>query len=256
MKHIIYNQLIELNNNYYLNKSDSNHIKNSLRLRIGDEIIVLDISEKNYVCEIVSMSNKGVEFIPKSIMEKSYNHKKIEIELCFSLIKPNKIELVLEKCTEINVSSFQLISTNFCSYSADNINQRKYERWNKIIKEAVQQCGRDIIPPLKEVVPIKNLEIEKNSTVILLDENCNIPLLTQLEQNYINDNKIIIFTGPEGSFSEDEKQFIRSKFNALPSSISNNVLKSETASILAVGICNHFFQYKYDFKEAKNENPK
>ncbi len=244
MKQIIYNQKINLGKEFHLDKETSHHVKNVLRLKLQDKIYVIDESENLYFSQIVKFIHNIVYLIPlkKIEVDKSEN---INIDLFFSIIKKNKINILLEKCTELGVNSFNPIITEHCSISKKDLNNINLKRWQKIIKSSVQQCGRSTIPKINKIIDITKLNFDNDdkSIFLLLDENEANPILSILmKTDFEIINNINIFVGPEGSFSDYERDYLIKNFDAIPVSISKNILRSETASVFSIGVCRHFIE--------------
>lgn len=251
MKQIIYNKTLKIGKSYQLNQFDSHHLCNVLRLKKENQFNVLDKNNHIFKCKIVNINNNIIDFIPL-IEIKNEENISFSINLYISIIKPKKLDMIFEKCTELGVSSFNIMETQNSSYSISIINEKKLDRWKRIIKSAIQQCGRKTIPKINLVNDIKNIKIPLNATVLLLDEHANVPMFQQL-LNFHNNNDIYIFIGPEGSFTNTEKNQLVNKYNAVQVSVSNNILRSETAAIISVGICKNFSQY-IEYRREYNEN--
>ena len=109
------------------------------------------------------------------------------------------------------------------------------DRFKKIIVEAVEQCGGTFIP---EISPVSSLvkvieELPEDRMIIFCDES--------LESRNINDNllsanseKVALLVGPEGGFSDSERNLLRTKRNVLPVSLGNRILRAETAAVIAL----------------------
>lgn len=249
MKQVVYDKLIKINEEFSLNKAQSHHIKNVLRLKPNEKIIVIDKSETKFKCQISNYIHNIIYLLPLYKINIKCDNK-IEIELFFGIIKNNKISILLEKGTELGVNSFNPIITKYCSMNNHDLKSINLNRWRKIIKSSVQQCGRHTIPQLKEIIHINEFKTvhNNNSLILILDEDSTRPLLSVIMKTDLERiNTIRLFAGPEGSFTQSEKSILIDEFNAIPVSISRNVLRSETASICSVGICKHFIEASQTF---------
>lgn len=244
MKQLYYNNKIELNSTYKIIGKDFHYIKNVIRLRNDDIINILDKNNNKYQCKITSVNKDDIKFTVLKKLKNNSGEYFTNIHLYFSLIKNKKIELILEKVTELGITTFNPIITDYCSYELKSINKNKIERWKTIIKSAVQQCGRNSLPKLNQIKKLNEISININNLNILLDETSDKTFLNILHKYYSDSiSDVNIFVGPEGSFSDSEKDIIIKKYKAKPVSISNNILRSETASISVISIIQNYLDY-------------
>jgi len=208
-------------------------LKNVFRLESGDEIVLLDNSGFKYRCKIELLAkNEGVF----EVLEATENLLKParEIYLYLSMIKKDHFEWVLQKATEIGVTHFipilssRSIKTNF-----------NHERGLKILKEAAEQSGRGTLPELKQIISFDEAldGVEKNKIPAIafhLDEGLMeaAEFISQKMKKQPSSEKVAIFIGPEGGWSETEiEQFKKRDVNIL--SLGEATLRAETAAIVA-----------------------
>jgi len=206
-----------------------NQIKNVFRLKTGSEILILDNTGYEYVVKITKLTNNIEGKIVKKIKQKQPEKK---INLFCSILKGDNFEFVLQKVTELGIAEITpVIFQN--SLKKDIVN--KIDRWNKIIKEASEQSMRFFLPELNKAVEFgKAIQQVENKFNLVADQESKINLLKYSEK--IRKEKIInIFAGPEGDFSEKEKE-IMVKAGFLFYNLGNNTLRSETACIASAGI--------------------
>ncbi len=206
---------------------------NVLKFKKGEKISFFDGNvEKDFIYTIKDINKKFAIFeFYKEI--KNFSQKK-EINLCISVVKKEKMALIIEKCTEIGVSNFISIISE--RVEKKNINSFNIEKLTKVAKEAVEQSGFSFIPtitePLKLEKLIKKLENEKElEKVVILDtfESKNVFLdLKDLKKFSFK----YIFIGPEGGWSDKEVSFFKEK-NLNFINFGQNVLRTETAAIVS-----------------------
>jgi 16S rRNA (uracil1498-N3)-methyltransferase len=205
-----------------------NQIKNVFRLNISSEITIFDEMGNEYLVQISILQKDLVQ--GKILNKKKSIKNKFEVGLFCSLLKGDHFETVLEKCTELGVSFFQPVI--FDRSIIRVLNPSKIERYKKIIKEATEQSGRlqlpEIFEPISFAEAIKKTEGDFN-LVSIIGASKNI---LDIKFRYKNVN---IFIGPEGDFSQSELDFMK-KEDYLFSNLGDNVLRSETACIIASGI--------------------
>ena len=152
-----------------------------------------------------------------------------------SLLKGEKLELVLQKATELNVDTIYLVSTTNCVAKYDDKKlQSKVSRWEKIMLEAAQQCGRNQLPTL--VVGEKLLDVLKIEygalKLVAYENEAGHTIKTALQSIHNNQNitDILICIGPEGGYQEKEiNAIIESGGKSV--SLGNTILRAETAAI-------------------------
>lgn len=152
-----------------------------------------------------------------------------------SLLKGEKLEWVLQKATELNVDTIYLVSTANCVAKYDDKKlQSKVSRWEKIMLEAAQQCGRNQLPTLVVGEKLSQvLEIEDDALKLVAYENEDghtIKTALQLIRSNLNVTDILICIGPEGGYQEKEiNAIIESGGKSV--SLGNTILRAETAAI-------------------------
>jgi len=223
------------NNEYIiLENEDTRHIKNVLRMKENEEINIAnkDTSE-NYLCIIDSFQSDTVKC--KILKQyQSVSELKVQMSIFQALPKAEKMELIIQKCTEIGVHNFIPVVMERCIVKIDKKSEvKKIERWQKIAESAAKQSGRDIIPEVKNIINLKKLcqLVEKYDIVLVAYEREKINTLKSELMNIKNKiSSIGIIIGPEGGFEEDEIKLL--KQNGVKAiTLGNRILRTETASI-------------------------
>ena len=205
----------------------SRRMRRVLRLGRGDEVVLFDGTGREYRAVIEELG----EEISLRILESYFPDRdpRVEVYLYQSILKGERFEFVLEKGTELGASGFIPLVTERCVVK--NPGGEKLRRWRRIIVEACEQCGRTLIPELRDPVSFKEA-IEASGFSIFLSKEGERPqdVLSRYEGGRIN-----IFTGPEGDFSDREISLFKEK-GFLPVSLGGRTLRSETASIALLSI--------------------
>lgn len=219
---------------------DVNHIKNVLRLSIGEKIKICDSDNKvNYICEISEISKQNVIC---NILETAQNEAEGNVELYIyqGLPKADKMELIIQKGTELGVNTFIPVAMKRSVVKLDGKDEiKKNERWQKIAEVAAKQCGRDLIPEVKHVQKISDIINDiKNYDLLMvayeLEETTYIKKeLKALDkkENY----KIAIVIGPEGGLEPEEVEKIKSA-GAKVISLGKRILRTETVAMQVASI--------------------
>ncbi|SUP41059.1 RsmE family RNA methyltransferase [Veillonella criceti] len=164
--------------------------------------------------------------------------EEIEIVLVQAFLKADKLEWVLQKATELNVHTVYAVPMKHCvaQYKADKLPQ-KVERWQKIMKEAAQQCGREQLPQLvvqQSVADVLANEVEQDTLVLVAYENESSHTLKEALQGNSN-QRVLIIIGPEGGLSEEEVLQM-TEVGAQVVTLGSTILRAETAAISAVSM--------------------
>lgn len=208
-----------------------NQIKNVLRLKAGDRIILCDGQSNEAVCQITGFDKKFVEL---EVLEKNKNENepKKNIILFCAILKRENFEFVVQKATELGVKEiYPIISQRTVKFNL------KEERIKKIIKEAAEQSGRSIVPILNKPLNFKEaLNISADNQInLFFDKSGEAFNPCGITNN--NLVKIGIFIGPEGGWNEEEIKIVKKMSEKNPSfkiiSLGKLTLRAETAAIIA-----------------------
>ena len=194
---------------------DVNHIKNVLRLK-NEETIQVGVKEtsKNYLCKILEKNDDTIKLkIIEEIKEK--NESPIYLHILQGLPKYEKMETIIEKCTELGVSEITPVIMKRSVVKLDEkTKEKKLLRWKKIAESAAKQSKRDIIPKINEFFLFQNVfSIIENYDIVLVayegkTQNTLKQALKEIKNKY---PKIAIFIGPEGGIDETELNILKQK---------------------------------------------
>lgn len=222
--------------------SDQHHLLNVLRKKVGDEITVLNGKGEEF---LVRITEAGPDLVTGEIIEEINRPVEplVAINLAQSLLKADKFELILQKNTEIGVSSFQPVITERSTIKLDRETAaRKWERWRKIIKEAAEQSGRKIIPQLEQVRSWEEVVSNFQSELVLLpwEGETKISLKKVLESQPAVPGNVTVLIGPEGGFSLEEVNRAR-EGGAVPVTLGPRILRTETAGLVVSSVLLYHF---------------
>lgn len=211
-------------------KKDINHLKNSFRIKEKDEIRAVD-GKKEYICQVKFLDKKEIKL--EILSEKEVKKESIEITAGISIIKNDKMELTIQKLTEIGVDKILPLETKRTIVKL----KEKKEKWDIVSREAVKQCQRVNFLEIGDIIKINEVSYENYDLVVVPYEN---------EENYslkklINDRgedikKILYLIGPEGGFSNEEIEKLKELKNSKIVTLGKNILRAETAAIVVGGI--------------------
>ena len=221
--------------NYYLLSNDDNyHIKKVMRMKMHDQIEVVD-NEKVFICEIISLDP-----IKAKVQEElSENHElKKKVIIVQSLVNENKMDFILQKCTELGTYAFYGYKATNSVIKENDKSDKKIIRWQRIVKEAAEQSKRNIIPNVMEIIDLKKLCCLEADVKILSTVNEMSNTVKKVLQQKKKCDTIIIVIGPEGGFTKlEEDKLMENGF--ISTSLGKTVLRTETAGMAFMSMINY-----------------
>lgn len=217
---------------------DAHHISSSLRMKVGEPIMICNMNKRDYECIISSIENGLVraEIISSapSTTEPEYS---IRVYQC--LPKGDKLEQIVQKSVELGATSIIPVYSSYCiakpTVKGRDNKDKKNERLSRIAYEAAQQCGRGIIPTVHECVSFEHaVDIAKNDDIsfICYENERKVKLRKFFSQKLSPEPKnknISFFIGPEGGFSKEEIAFAAE--NGIKAvGLGERILRTETAA--------------------------
>jgi len=225
---LFFKESLSLNLTAKLDKSQSHYVNKVMRVKVG-EVFSLFNASGEWVAKILTISKSIVEFnITKQLRQKE-NVK--ELWLAFSPIKSNYFNFMIQKATELGVTKF--IPIIFDRTIVRKINK---ERLEKVIIEAAEQSNRINVPSIEEPQSLKDFLSNEKMDLIFTDLNSQNK---KIDLDKLTNNPTCVIIGPEGDFSEEEREKILSFKGVQPIKINENILRSETAVISALSIVSY-----------------
>jgi len=213
---------------------DVKHLSGVLRLRKGDRIQVCDGKSNEYICSITEIEKKQVLcHIEESF--KSTSEPPIKITLYQGIPKAQKMDLIVQKCTEIGVCRIVPVNTSRSVVKLEGKDLgSKLERWRRIAEEASKQSNRGCIPKIEEVMDFEEAlheAVNLDMAVMPYEQEKAVGLKKALAGR---NNAVTcgIFIGPEGGFEEEEVREAMSK-GIIPVTLGPRILRTETAGFVS-----------------------
>ena len=211
-----------------LDKSQSHYLTKVMRVK-ENEVFSLFNKEGEWEAKILGISKSIVEFKTTKQLRQKENIK--ELWLAFSPIKSNYQNFMIQKATELGVTKFLPII-----FDRTVVRKINKERLEKIVIEASEQSNRINVPLIESPQTLDGFLKKNTMNLIFTDLNSDNK---KIEKSKLINKPICIIIGPEGDFSETERERILS-FKAVQSiKINENILRSETAVISAISIINY-----------------
>ena len=216
---------------------DAHHLAYSLRAKRGDKITAVDGAGNCAEIELINFDKDTIKARRVGELKKVVVEKKIILADC--LPKQNRFDNIIEKATELGVEKIiPLISERTILRPRDG----KSERWQRIAKEAAEQCARDTIPEIGDVRELdgwlKEISPLKEDTLLLFCWESELVTTVREVLSVNKDKNIIVLIGPEGGFSEREVQAIKSA-GGVSVTLGKRILKTDTAAISVLAMINY-----------------
>jgi 16S rRNA (uracil1498-N3)-methyltransferase len=212
------------------------HLGAVLRLSVGEEILLLDGAGRLCLCRLESLGRRaGTARVLECRQE---SESVLPIRLLQGLPKGDKMDLVLQKGTELGLSTFTPVLAERSVPSADRGEKRR-QRWERIIREAAQQSRRVSLPRLDNLVPLADaLQTCGEDLRLLLWEEESRPLAASIPA--AAPRSAVVLVGPEGGFSAAEVALAR-RAGFMPVSLGPRILRSETAGLAITAILQYLY---------------
>ncbi len=211
-----------------LDKSQSHYLVKVMRVK-ENEVFSLFNKNGEWEAKILNISKSIVEFQTTKQLRQKENTK--ELWLAFSPIKSNFQNFMIQKATELGVTKFLPII-----FDRTIVRKINKERLEKIVIEASEQSNRIHVPIIEESQNLTNFLKTNSIDLIFTDLNSKN---NKIDKSKLTDRPVCIIIGPEGDFSEAERDKILSFKGVQSVKINENILRSETAVISAISIVNY-----------------
>ena len=235
---------LSIGSSFKLSGDESKYIARVLRLAQGEDVILSSADGPEYHTSITAIEKKTVLLKVEGIDETS-RESKLDITLCQSLPKAKKMDLIIQKCTELGVRRFiPFTSARSISRPDGKEAAGKVKRWETIALEAARQCGRRFIPPVDNVMKLDDLlrnmsELCDDKVLKLIpwesEDNRGLGQLADSEPE-----RVVLLIGPEGGFSKEEVDRAR-KAGFIPISLGKRLLRTETAGFASVSMLQYIW---------------
>lgn len=219
---LINKKIENLNECVITNPSLSHQLNNVLRLKVGEQVILLDGLGGEFLAKIKCFTKDTVEFFDVNENTDKRKLPGVNMYLASAVIKKDKFEWVVQKGTEIGVMNFIPVISERTEKSNLNI-----ERLEKIIFEAFEQSEKSVVPKIFEVQELASV-VENFPNMKKFYMEIDAPKINLGEVKGLSE--VLIFVGPEGGWGESDRKFFQEK-NVQPISVGDVVLRAETASI-------------------------
>ncbi len=221
----------------YLYEYDFNHIKNVMRMKENDEIIVV-YDKTSYICSL----NKNLTSCNiKSIFKSGEEHNDFIVYV--PLLNDEKMSYIFKHGTELGITKFIVVEYSHCKYKLPKKDyEKKLLRWNKIIKEATEQSYRLTKPELNSFLSPKSIECIPGVNIMCSLDKENVKSICKVLTPNNSHDKINLVFGPEGGLSKIEEDMLEEK-GFIKTSLGDDVLRTETVPLAVASILKYLKEW-------------
>lgn len=218
--------------------TDVNHIKNVLRMKAGETVLISNGQDREYECVLTEINDEEVIAKIEDINGPS-RELPIKVHLYQGLPKSDKMETVIQKMVELGAYRIIPVATKRAVVKLDAKKAKsKVTRWNAISESAAKQSKRGIVPPVSDVMTFKEaLADAKNLDIIVIpyEEAENMEYTRNVIKEIQPGNSVGIFIGPEGGFAAEEVELAK-ETGAKPITLGRRILRTETAGMALMSV--------------------
>lgn len=212
------------------------HIAKSLRIKKGEQLLLIDENQIQYETVVEEITNKEITVDIKNSY-RSVRRLGFRLYLAQSPLRSDAQSIIIEKATELGADGIYPVLTDNCALNKSVV-EKKISKWQRIMYEASKQCERAYTPTCYELTNLLNvikLKDEGYKVIAFCERLTDLSLHKYCAENpIVSNDKVVIIIGPEGGFSKKEFKLLEE--NKIPMlTLGDLILKAETAVIVALG---------------------
>ncbi len=219
-----------------VDRGQSNYLLNVLRMKDGDYILVFNGTDGEWLAKITATSRRDCAL---ALVERTREQTvRNDLLYLFAPLKHARLDYMVQKAVEMGVGSLKPVMTQHTQASRVNL-----ERMEANVIEATEQCGVLSVPEVLAPQPLKDVlaawpEAQPDRRLLFCDEaeGTNNPLLSLVQLKETETPPIAVLIGPEGGFSDEEREELRSQSFVLPIPLGPRILRADTAAIAALTV--------------------
>ncbi|HYP51407.1 MAG TPA: 16S rRNA (uracil(1498)-N(3))-methyltransferase [Pyrinomonadaceae bacterium] len=222
-----------------LNADESRHLRDVLRLRVGEPVAVFDGAGNEFLCSIERIERKAVSLLILEKINAPSPESDLNLTLAVALLKGEKFDLVVQKATELGVKRILPLETARADVKIRDEKDvaKKLERWRRIALEAAKQSGRAVVPEIENPIEFEDFVKTSSGERIFFAERGGEELNQMSNKDF---EELTIVIGAEGGWDEREIELARAgDFKIV--TLGGRILRAETAAIVTVALLQHLF---------------
>ncbi|MDG2187879.1 MAG: 16S rRNA (uracil(1498)-N(3))-methyltransferase [Hyphomicrobiales bacterium] len=213
-----------------ITNDDCHYLKKVMRVSFDEELLIFNGIDGEWKSKVIGINRDYIELKIINKIREQINYD--NFECFFTPLKSNRHNYIIEKLTELGILSFTPILTDYC-----NIRKINQSKMSLRAKEAAEQCGILKVPTVNKMINFNDLlKIDyMHEPLIFFDENCQIQNPLSMIKS-LNKGKVYFLIGPEGGFSDIERDNILKLNNVIRMSLGSRILRADTAAIVAASM--------------------
>jgi 16S rRNA (uracil1498-N3)-methyltransferase len=220
---------LQVGQTFALDDDSAHYLRTVLRLKEQTELILFNGEGGEYLASLTEVSRKHVRVSIKEWINRSVESS-LNVLMGLGISRGDRMDLAVQKSVELGVNTITPLMTSRCNVQvkADKEVQKLWH-WQKIAQHASEQSGRTLVPPLNPIEALENWVTQQQGLKIFLDPYAQFTLKQlQPEQNLVT-----LLSGPEGGFTETEREMAKAA-GFIPVSLGKRILRTETAALAAL----------------------
>lgn len=223
-----------------LTSDEARHLRDVLRLRVGDECFVFDGVGNEFRCKVELVARDQTDLSIQDKVSAASPESSLLITLAVALLKGEKFDLVVQKATELGVVKIIPVTTRYADIQLRDQRDatKRVGRWQRIALEAAKQSGRAVVPKIVEPQDIRDLMKNQDESLRIMFSEKSGKHLNEISSRQPAPDSVVVLVGPEGGWSDDELALAHESDWQIVT-LSGRVLRAETAAIVATTLVQH-----------------
>jgi 16S rRNA (uracil1498-N3)-methyltransferase len=218
-----------------LEPSEAKHAR-VRRLRTGEVVALFDGAGNSWLASVVRVGRQRASVRVSEVLEPRLAESPLDLTLAVAVLKTDRFDWLVEKATELGVAAIRPLASR---YSLAEPSARRRQRWRQIALGASKQCGRSTVPRIAEPAELRDV-LGGSDCRLLLAESGAETSLARLAGRLPRPSAVTVIVGPEGGFAAEEIEAARAA-GCLTVGLGPRTLRSETAAITAIALCQHLW---------------
>ena len=228
-----------------LASDEARHLREVLRLKVGDEVYVFNGAGKEFQCRVEETRRDAAHLMVVRAVDAARPESPLHLTLAVALLKGEKFDLVVQKATELGVTVIVPVVTKLADIRPRDESdvEKRLTRWQRIALEAAKQCGRAVVPdiaaPVAFATLVQQTTAEPQSTLLMFSERDGESLTETIKLLTAKTTRLTALVGSEGGWTDEELTRARETGWRIIT-LGGRTLRAETAAIAVAVLLQHF----------------